>query len=123
MKLKNNLYTITTVDSAGRSVGIELRPDSLIYKAHFPEQPVTPGVCIVQIAGELLTELHPVKVELKSVANAKFLALIDPSVTRELRYSFKKINFSEDGSEVKVSVEVTGNDTVFAKLSIGYVVK
>ena len=29
-----------------------LNPDHLIYKAHFPGQPVTPGVCILQMIQE-----------------------------------------------------------------------
>lgn len=55
MKLLNNLYCIDTIDRSeeGLLVSIRLIGDSLIYKAHFPMQPVTPGACVVQMAVEM----------------------------------------------------------------------
>ena len=67
MELKNNLYSIISADEAGKSFRLRLIPDCVIYRAHFPELPVTPGVCIIQIVSELLAELFPGEYELKSV--------------------------------------------------------
>ena len=50
MILKNSLYKIASSNAEEKSFNLELVPDCLIYRAHFPEQPITPGVCIIQIA-------------------------------------------------------------------------
>ena len=57
MRLNGDFYRIEsrledrTLGQSGFKV--ILNPDHLIYKAHFPGQPVTPGVCILQIIQEL----------------------------------------------------------------------
>lgn len=120
MLLKNNLYKIISFNSEEKSYNIELLPDCMIYRAHFPEQPITPGVCIIQIASELLTELFSRPFELTSVSNAKYIAVINPQDTPKLTYTFKKVIFDEESSRVKVSVLVTDDDVTFTKLSLVY---
>ena len=55
MKLLDSLFSIVSASSEdGRHVyTIRLNPEHFIYKAHFPGEPITPGVCIMQIAIEL----------------------------------------------------------------------
>ena len=59
MRLNGDFYRIEsrledrTLGQSGFNV--ILNPDHLIYKAHFPGQPVTPGVCILQMIRELLS--------------------------------------------------------------------
>lgn len=120
MILKNNLYIVKSSDIDKNCFEIELNKDCFIYKAHFPEQPVTPGVCIIQIAGELFEELIGTPVELSSVLNAKFLSVINPSETSRVSYNFKKIESIEEQSLIKVSVVVADKDKTFSKLSILY---
>lgn len=105
------------------SYGLELIPDCMIYRAHFPEQPITPGVCIIQIASELLADLYESDFQLSEVSNAKYLAVIDPKKTRYITYSFRKVIFDEDKTNVKVSVVVSDKDTIFTKLSLVYRIK
>ena len=95
----------------------------MIYHAHFPEQPITPGVCIIQIASELLADLYSSSFELSSVSNAKYLAVINPKETPELTYTFKKVSFDDEKTNVKVSVVVSNNDTIYTKLSLVYKIK
>lgn len=118
MKLKNELYIIKNIEN--NSCRIELLRDCVIYKAHFPEQPITPGVCIIQIATELLVEIYGVNFELSKVSNAKFLAVINPDYSKEVTYNLKKITINEEDNSAKVSVEVTDKEIVFTKLSLVY---
>ena len=48
----------TILEDKGQEVKIRLNPDHEIYRAHFPGNPITPGVCIVQIISEVLGEQH-----------------------------------------------------------------
>ena len=118
MTLKNNLYYIQNQDNINSTFTIELNPDCFIYKAHFPELPITPGVCIIQVAKELFSELCGATLDLESVSNAKFLAVINPEVTSKLTYSFNKVTDSEDSSQYKVSVVVADEKTTYTKLSL-----
>lgn len=118
MKLYDSLYKVIEerVTESGHEYVIRLDPEHFIYKAHFPGEPITPGVCIMQISQELL-EMHlGKKLNVKCVKNVKFLRIITPVETPVVSYSLHKISI--DGEEVKVSVNVTSGDEVYARLSI-----
>lgn len=120
MKLNDHLYTIISRDNALKSYTVEFIPDSVIYQAHFPEQPVTPGVCIIQIAAELLSIHLQQDVELRSISNAKFLSVINPVETPRVTYVFKKIEKEENSTALKVSVAVEYNGITYTKLSLAF---
>lgn len=118
MKLHNSLYRIISdeLNDAGHDYTINLDPEHFIYKAHFPGEPITPGVCIMQIAQELL-EMHTgLELGIKCVKNVKFLRIIRPDETPTVTYRLQKI--AEESEEVKVSVTVLNESDIFAKLSI-----
>ncbi len=119
MTLNDKLYTVTASDPANRSFTVKFNREDQIYKAHFPGQPVTPGVCIIQIASELFERLTETAIELMEVVNAKYLAIIDPTATPEVTYIFRKLNRDEQGL-YKVSVEVFHHNTIYTKLSLVY---
>lgn len=119
MKLKNNLYKIIGIDHDAVKAQIELQRDCVIYKAHFPGQPITPGVCIIQMATELLEEISGWTLSLKEVVNAKFLSVINPDKTVYCSYQFQKLTELAD-NRIKVSVIVSDESTVYAKLSLIY---
>ncbi len=119
MKLKNSLYKVIGTDHDAVKAQIELRRDCVIYKAHFPEQPITPGVCIIQMATELLEEISGWTLSLKEVVNAKFLSVINPVNTISCSYQFQKLTELPE-NRIKVSVIVSDESTVYAKLSLIY---
>lgn len=118
MKLLNDLYSIISRTSGeGRcDFTIALNPQHFIYKAHFPGEPITPGVCIMQIAKELLEEAVSQRLTLSCVKNIKFLRIISPSEITVLDYSLTKI--VTEGDTVKVQVNVLSGEDVYAKLSL-----
>lgn len=126
MLLKNSLYTIekseklTSSDEiVGGSFLLRLNPDHVIYQAHFPGEPITPGVCIVQMGKELMEELLAKSLEVARVKNVKFLSVISPENTTSITYTFRKVEWSADGKEVKAQIVVTSGDEPKAKLSFG----
>ena len=80
MKLLNSLYRIVSesVTESGRDYNIVLDAEHFIYKAHFPGEPITPGVCIMQIAVELLSLHCGQNLVIETVKNIKFLKIISP---------------------------------------------
>ncbi|MBR3096653.1 MAG: hydroxymyristoyl-ACP dehydratase, partial [Bacteroidales bacterium] len=53
--LRGILYDIVTVDGSG--VTLRLLPESPVYKGHFPGYPITPGVCLVEMALEAIGQM------------------------------------------------------------------
>lgn len=123
MQLKNNLYTIVDRDAGEQGKPVEgrfllrLHPEHVIYQAHFPRNPITPGVCIVQIGKELLEEMLGKSLTIAKVKNVKFLSVVSPRESIDISYVFKKIETSEDGKEVKAQVAVMSNEEDKAKIS------
>jgi len=98
---------------------IRLNADHFIYQAHFPGHPVTPGICIAQIIGELLERAMGKTLELTRVANLKFTGVIEPDKTPLVKVatSWSKEMGEGDGEEKGVS-ESKGSTTVKAKGTI-----
>ncbi|MDE7403103.1 MAG: beta-hydroxyacyl-ACP dehydratase [Muribaculaceae bacterium] len=117
MRLKDEIYQIID-KTEGEGYLIRLNRDSLIYRAHFPGSPITPGVCIIQMVTELLEENLGIKLELSEVTNAKFLAVIDPRNTDILTVSYPKIVDTGDG--YKVTALINDTQTIYTKLSLTY---
>lgn len=117
MILRNNLYKVQLIDASARLCRVRLLPDSVVYGAHFPGMPVTPGVCIIQMAGELLSDITGRRLTLTRVVNAKFLSIINPQAAPDVTVAFDKLA-EADGGLLKASASVSGSGTVFAKLSL-----
>ena len=131
MKLKNNLYTIKNkqlvLPTAGEAASdkialagsyeLELNPSCFIYQAHFPGEPITPGVCIMQMGKEVLEDVLEKPLQVASVKNIKFLSIISPKETTSIIYQLKKVELSEDGQSVKAQLVVMADDEAKAKIS------
>lgn len=116
MVLKDNLYIITSEDIDNGLFNIRLKEDCFIYAAHFPNFPITPGVCVIQIVKELAEILFNQTLTLKSIKNAKFLKVMQPNDTE---YCVNiKVKKQEDNSISFQSVISDKDDNSYAKLSL-----
>ena len=96
-----------------------LNPDHLVYKAHFPGQPVTPGVCILQMIQELLSEQMGMPLFIKKIKNVKFTRMISPLTDGRISVLFSSVCEEEGG--VKALGVVTCQDNasdIFLKFSV-----
>lgn len=95
-----------------------LNNEHAIFKGHFPGNPITPGVCMMQIIKELLQEIAGSPLFMISSSNVKFMALINPDKNPRLRL---ELEISGDiDSEIKVKNTTYFEDTVALKLSNTY---
>lgn len=119
--LRGILYETVSIDTGGAVV--RLLPDSPIYRAHFPGWPITPGVCLVQIALELMEEMagqaghdgesvgHDGQVHLVAAKSIKFTSPIIPTEGTVLRF-----NMGGEGCER--TVEILSGEKLCAKMSL-----
>jgi len=112
MKFLDSLFLtkeLITTDEGVHAV-LQTNPSHLIYQAHFPGNPITPGVCILQIAGELLERVQNRQVWLKTAKNLKFLSSIVPEEGKLVKYDFSYL--AQTLEECKVQVVVTDDKPV-----------
>lgn len=119
MRLKNDLYTVLRRDTNAFAgiFDVKLNSECFIYKAHFPGEPVTPGVCIVQMGKELLEELVGCQLDIVRVKNVKFLSVLSPTDDTVVTFCVKKMELSELAREVSTQMEVSADGMAKAKLS------
>lgn len=126
MKLKNNLYKIISKEEVNSifNYTVELNPSCVIYQAHFPGEPITPGVCIVQIGKEVIEDLllkqssASPRLEIIKAKNIKFLSVISPNETPILTYQVRKLGFSDDKMTIETQIVVNSDDKSMAKISL-----
>lgn len=115
-----NFYTLESSEKSenGSFVAkIKLNPDHEIFKGHFPGNPVTPGVCMMQIVKDLTEEFTGSKLFLKTASNVKFMAIINPFETPDL---FMDLDINETDEEIKVKNTTSFGETIALKLSVSY---
>ena len=118
MKLINDFFYINskTIEEESTTVEISLNPEHFIYKAHFPNLPITPGVCIIQMALEIMSDIYTQKLVLESVKNVKFLSVLQPDSTPVV-FQYTKLEKIDDTLAFKAMVQVKKQNDIIAKLS------
>ncbi|KUJ62597.1 3-hydroxyacyl-ACP dehydratase [Flavobacteriaceae bacterium CRH] len=107
-KINDTKYTITILVNEKHDV----------FKGHFPGNPIMPGVCMIQIIKELSEKITGATLMIQTLTNVKFMALINPDATPELRLELDIVTTEDD--LVKVKNTTYFNETVALKLSNVY---
>lgn len=119
MILLDNLYTIvSTPEESTEAVRFQIRlnADSVIFKAHFPGEPIMPGACIVQMVQELFSVWTKREVEIAKIVNLKFLSVIKPDEVLDLDVAIK-IKKEED-QQVHINADIVKDEITYTKMSL-----
>jgi 3-hydroxyacyl-[acyl-carrier-protein] dehydratase len=94
-------------------VKISLNPADKIYEGHFPGTPVAPGVCLVEIIREIMSDLTGRELRLKEAGNIKFMAIVNPNFNPVLHIA---CNYkSNERDEIVSRNQIYFGETVFMK--------
>ena len=90
--LRNDFYTCHDIAYSDGEINcrIDFNADHAIFKGHFPDHPVVPGVCMMEIVKELLQDHLKKALMLSHADNVKFLQLIIPGVQPSVKLSWKE---------------------------------
>jgi len=118
MKLLNDFFQIVAIDVKKGSIKATVKMNSghSIYRAHFPGNPITPGVCLVQMSTEIIEMCEKKKLNLQHAVKIKFQKLMQPFV--EPTFIIQIINNAEHQVSVRVTIEDT--NTQYAKMTLIY---
>lgn len=112
-----NFYKITDSERINETdwiVQVVLNAQHAIYKGHFPQSPVVPGVCMLQIIKECTEKTLQRFLQYKQIASCKFLSVVNPNETPDLKFSLTIKNIATD--VLLVQVEGTSAKGICIKL-------
>lgn len=96
--LIKNFYTILSVEQKDvntAAFNVVLNKGADVYKGHFPQQPIAPGVCTLQMIKECLVQIVGCEqILLNQIRQCRFLKLLCPSE-----------------KELKITIELLPNNT------------
>ena len=119
-QLKNDFYTVKeTASLPENSVKglIELNAEHIIYKGHFPQMPVVPGVMQIQIIKELLEEALDKKLQMLNGNNIKFMGMIIPTQNTLINF---ELNYTTQNGNVLCEGRLFCDSSVFTKFKGEY---
>ncbi|MDB5273556.1 MAG: fabZ1 [Chitinophagaceae bacterium] len=98
---------------------VQLNATHEVFKGHFPEQPVLPGVAMVYLSRFLTQKVFAGKtLKMKDASQIKFLALVDPRINPEFTYTHEIVK--EVDGVIYVKGEMRYHETTFFKISASY---
>ena len=106
MILLNDFFTIRDTESSPTEIWAELiiNADHKIFEGHFPNQPVVPGVCQMQMIKEVLEHVTGKETNLVRAADMKFLAVIDPQKNNLVHASIKIVTDESGAMNIVASI-------------------
>jgi len=117
MTLIENLYKIEFFAIQGELVNakIKINKQHEIYKGHFPQNPITPGVIQVQIIKELLFKALNKNLLFKRAKDIKFLSMHNPEMVDYLEIYIKQI--PTNANIIFATGKIFYNDIIFLKFN------
>lgn len=116
MSLLHDFYSVDTFTSEGSKVSasVSLNSGHAVFQGHFPGNPVTPGVCMMQIIKALAERWAAGPLMLHKARNIKFMAIINPNEHPNIR-----VDLDVEDNEGLLTVKSTTSfeDTTALKFS------
>lgn len=116
MRLTDEMFVL--VSETDRQTVVRLNGAHPIYAAHFPGRPITPGVCLVQLLGELLQRQTGRALELSQIVNLKFVKTLSPDTESLLTVDFNSVDIT--GGSVHAKGTISSNGQVATKFSVKF---
>lgn len=112
----NQLFTQFIIQQTAEntySVDFSLNPEHVIFQAHFPGQPILPGITMLRVIRDIAAQIVGKNIRLQSIKNVKFTNVVTP---REVLDMQAKITLLKDNNHYKVSGTLHHNHAIAAKL-------
>lgn len=118
MTLLGDFFSVVARENTDDAVKcqVQLCGNHFIYKAHFPGNPVTPGVCLVQMATELLQDNVGRRLDLMEISKIKYRNVVRPCD----KPWFELCHPAIEGDTCKVRVNISGQGQEYAQMSLVY---
>lgn len=120
MQLLDNIFIINNLTNGDRDICAAgtLNGAHPVFAAHFPGNPVLPGVCQVRLVTELIRQVYKKPYVLRTAKSIKYSGLITPSLS-VVNIHITAIECREDVLDCKAAfADADGN--VLSKMTLTY---
>ena len=108
---KDSFYELAGIqsDNDKRHVYAKLKVniDHPVFIGHFPDQPVVPGVLMIQMVSEILSEFINHEVNVRQIKNVKYISLINPTVHRVIEIKIDIVEEHLDSMNINAVVDMS----------------
>ena len=113
--LLNDFFYIQGVENSDKSLkaSILINKSHKIFEGHFPEIPIVPGVCMMQMMKEIMEQQLKRKLVVREGDNMKFLSVINPTENSLVQAD---IQYDDTPTGVKINATLLSGATTFFKL-------
>lgn len=114
--LIKDYYTIESVskqDDGTTLFQISLRPDCVVYEGHFPGEPVSPGVCNIQMIKECAEQVSGKPLLLNNLQQCKLTTLVTPVQHPQVEVM---IRLEEKGDAYKLKATLGKGEDIYLDL-------
>ncbi len=98
-------------DRAHATAQATLNPKHPIFEGHFPESPVVPGVCMIQMIKEILSDILHAEIMLTKSSAIKLNNLLTPLQNLIINFDLKINNI--DNNNIHINCKIFFEDTNF----------
>jgi 3-hydroxyacyl-[acyl-carrier-protein] dehydratase len=118
--LENSFYTVEKTESTQDTyhVVVILNASHEIFKYHFPENPITPGVCLLQMTLELLNLRFERSLRLIEAKSIKFLKVINPLENPKIDFL---IQYKTENDLINTNINIVVGEIVCTKINATYI--
>jgi len=122
MDFNNDLFGVQQIvhEDGHIDATLSINKNSGILKGHFPNHPVVPGACMLQIVKEVLESALQSSIRLKKATNLKFMSMIDPANTPTVQLDIN-YKFAED-STISTNAKLSTTETTYFKFQGSFIV-
>lgn len=87
--MTRNFFNITSIhrDESKIDASVRLNPAHEIFKGHFPDMPIVPGVFILEITKNIAKTVFNQSFTYTTVDDCRFVSLINPEETPQIDFS------------------------------------
>ncbi len=103
--LIRDYYNIESVSAEGDATvfRVNLNPACAVYKGHFPEKPVSPGVCNIQMVKECAEQVAGTHMLLTQLRQCRLTTLVTPDEYPQLEVRII-LSLKEDRYSLKATI-------------------
>ena len=108
MSILKDFYEVENFESTEGNLSalVKIYKEHSIFKGHFPNHPVMPGVCSIQIIKELTEKYLGFELMLKTARNVKFMAIINPEENELVNFDLNVEPIGQDEFSVRATVSI-----------------
>ena len=117
--LLSDFFEIISQQEAEKNLStkVKIKLNHQIFEGHFPNRPITPGVCLMQIVKEILMQKTQLSLLMVENSNTKFLNPVNPFENDIITVS---ITYSIELTHITVAVIISHETKVFCKFRALY---